>query len=128
MHLSLFNDKSDSASLAADLISKNLPSRLRTLDTTVRRKGLEALDPAKSDLVRIGTEVDAEGRVTKNSYGVFNLAWQAEAHPEWPAIVEKEAEEIRAAIKKAHGTTLRFLGGVWGGPLKTRRRTTKPDC
>ena len=61
----------------------------------------------------MGMEIAESGRVTKNSYGVFNLPWQAEEHPEWPAVIGQEIAEIRKAIRQTHGTTLKWL--IWAG-------------
>lgn len=58
-------------------------------------------------------EVDAGGRVGKNSYGVFNLSWQSEGHPEWPSMIAAELGEIRARIREAHKAPLRFV--IWAG-------------
>jgi hypothetical protein len=58
-------------------------------------------------------EVDGDGRVTKNSYGVFNLSWQAAQHPEWADTVALELAEIRGRIKDAHGAPLQYL--IWAG-------------
>ena len=55
---------------------------LKKLDAQARQQGLDAID-ASDPLVRIGMETDSEGRVTRNGYGVFDLSWQAEKHPEW---------------------------------------------
>ncbi len=86
--------------------------RLKALDSRARRKGLKALDPSRSALIPIGMEIQ-RGRVVKNGYGVFNLAWQAEHHPEWPAMVEQEVQEIRARVLEAHGTPVKFV--IWAG-------------
>ncbi len=58
-------------------------------------------------------ETDASGHVTKNFYGVLNLAWQAQQHPEWPGMIAAEVEELRHRIQEAHGLPLRFL--IWAG-------------
>ncbi len=88
-------------------------SRLRALDAKVTSEGLQSLDLSKDPLVRIGTESDAGGHVTKYSYGVFNLSWQAEQHPEWADMIAGEVEEIQKRIRVRHKTPLRFL--VWAG-------------
>lgn len=93
---------------AGDLLRK-----LIALDSKARRKGLAGLNGNKSELVRIGMECDASGNATKNSYGVFHLAWLAAKHPDWPARVQAEADGIRARLKKSHGARLRFL--IWAG-------------
>jgi glucose-6-phosphate isomerase len=86
--------------------------RLKALDTLARTKGLAAVDAAEP-LARIGMEIGADGRVTKNSYGVFDLAWQAAEHPEWATRIAGEVAEIQAGIKNAHQCPLRFL--IWAG-------------
>ncbi|MBK5292654.1 MAG: hypothetical protein JJE04_13370, partial [Acidobacteriia bacterium] len=53
-------------------------ARLKALDARAQRKGIKSLDPSKNALIRLGTEIDDQGRVTKNSYGVFHLSWRAE--------------------------------------------------
>ncbi|MDX2150122.1 MAG: hypothetical protein SFV54_05270 [Bryobacteraceae bacterium] len=58
-------------------------------------------------------ELDGANRITKNSYGVFHLAWQAEESGDWPERLQREAAELRASIREAHGTPLRFL--IWAG-------------
>jgi len=87
--------------------------RLRALDERVRSKGLAALSADQDLLVRIGMETDAQGRVVKNGYGVFNLSWQASRHPEWADMIAQEAAELRQAVKQAHGVPLRYL--IWCG-------------
>lgn len=81
---------------------------LKALDSRIRRKGLGSLDPAKGALIPIGTVIE-NGGVIKNGYGVFNLAWQSEKHPEWAETIEREVEEIRAGL----GAPLEFL--IWIG-------------
>jgi len=87
--------------------------RLRALDARARTEGLAALQPADDLLAAIGTESDAAGHVTKNSYGVFNLSWQAQEHLEWIERIAAEIDEIRAAIRDTHGVELRYL--IWAG-------------
>jgi hypothetical protein len=113
VQLSLHHDEPASDGLAERFQSDNVLARLEALDSRARRKGLESLDPGKNLLIRIGMEVDGEGRVTKNSYGVFNLSWQAAQHPEWAATVASELAEIRSRIKDAHGAPLQYL--IWAG-------------
>jgi glucose-6-phosphate isomerase len=91
----------------------NTLARLIALDSLASHKGLEALDPSANPLVAIGTEYNAAGKVTKNGYGVFNLTWRAERHPEWPDQIAGELHEIRKRIHAAHGKPLRFL--LWVG-------------
>ncbi len=114
MRLSLANDSPEgqTESYFACFQKQRAYERLRTIDSIARAKGLAALDP-NDPLVRIGTEQDASGHITKNSYGVFNLAWQALEHPEWPDRIAAEVAEIRAGIRAAHKAPLRFL--IWAG-------------
>ncbi|HEX8986276.1 MAG TPA: hypothetical protein VF767_12600 [Bryobacteraceae bacterium] len=86
--------------------------RVRTLDSLARSKGLGAVD-SSDPLARIGMEIDAAGKVTKNSYGVFDLAWQAREHPDWAPRITAEAAALQDAIKDAHQCPLRFL--IWAG-------------
>ncbi len=79
--------------------------RLRSLDEA-------PLNPADM-LVRIGTECDGTGRITKNSYGVFNLAWKAASQPDWADRVDAEVQDLRKGIKQTHGVPLKFL--IWAG-------------
>ncbi|MGH9611865.1 MAG: hypothetical protein ACRD4P_02150 [Bryobacteraceae bacterium] len=90
----------------------NLLDRLKALDARARRKGLSALDPSRNRLIQVGMEAE-DGIVTKNGYGVFNLAWQAAQHPEWPDQIQREIQEIRGGIQKSHGVPLQFL--IWAG-------------
>lgn len=115
MHLSLFNDLPQGASQQYfDKFSKErVLERLRALDERVRRQGLAGLAPERDLLVRVGMETDAQGRVVKNGYGVFNLSWQAARHPEWAEMIAQEVAALRQAIKQAHGVPLRYL--IWCG-------------
>ena len=90
----------------------NLLDRLKALDARARRKGLNALDPSRNRLIQVGMEAE-DGVVTKNGYGVFNLAWQAAQHPEWPDQIQREIQEIRGGIQNSHGVPLQFL--IWAG-------------
>jgi hypothetical protein len=112
VRFALYHDKPESESVFSQLKERNLPDALRALDSRSRRKGLESLDPRRSLLVAIGTEVQ-DGKVTKNGYGVFNLAWQFAQHPEWVDMVAEEAAQLKAAIRGAHGVPLQFL--IWTG-------------
>jgi glucose-6-phosphate isomerase len=111
--LNLYHDKPSSRVVAETFITDNVLEKLKVLDARARRKGLESLDPRRNRLIRIGMEVDGNGRVSKNSYGVFNLSWQSMEHPEWPATIQREIAEIRKGIRQAHGVPLRFL--IWAG-------------
>ncbi len=110
--LSLYHDASSSDAYAASFEKENVLERLKSIDRLTRRKGLEALD-SKNRFVAMGSEIDDKGRVTKNSYGVLSLSWQAAERPEWPALVLSELDEIRAGIRNAHGAQLQFL--IWAG-------------
>jgi glucose-6-phosphate isomerase len=112
--LSLANDLPPgvSASYFEKFNSARILDALRALDAKVRRGGLASIDPSHP-LVRIGMEYDGSGRIARNCYGVFNLAWQAEKDPGWAERVATEAAELRAAIKDAHQAPLRFL--IWAG-------------
>ncbi len=111
--LSLYHDEPASDRFAQQFSSDSVLARLKALDFRVRRKGIASLDPSKNVLISIGTEVDGEGRVTKNSYGVFNLSWQAAQNPEWPLTIARELADIRASIKAAHSCPLQHL--IWAG-------------
>ena len=113
MQISLFNDSSESERFYRALAGEKLLERLRVLDSRARRKGLASLDPSRNRLISLGMEIDAAGHVTKNSYGVFTLAWDAARHPEWAERVTGEIGEIRAGIQRAHGVRLRNL--IWAG-------------
>jgi glucose-6-phosphate isomerase len=111
--LALHHDQPSSEAAFESLRKENLIEKLKALDSRIRRKGIESLDPARNPLIALGMELDDHGRVTKNSYGVFNLAWQAENHPEWPQVITAELDAIRKRIRETHGVPLRFL--IWAG-------------
>ena len=111
MRLALFNDHL-SETYFERFTAERVLERLRTIDRRARKRGLAALD-SSDPLVAIGVETGAAGAVTKNSYGVLNLSWQAQLHPEWPDQVAAEVEEIRSRISQAHHSRLRFL--IWAG-------------
>lgn len=112
--VSLFHDSPASQPCLDRLLGNHTLARLKTLDSMARRKGLAALDPAKSPLVAIGVETGADGKaVTKNSYGVLNLPWRAAAAGDWHTRIAAELEEIRGALHATHKTKLRFL--IWAG-------------
>lgn len=113
VNLSLFHDNPSSLHFAARFAEDRLLSKVQAIDAKARRKGLDSLDASKSSLIRLGMEHTPEGKVTKNSYGLFHLAWLAEQHPEWPAQIAAELDEIRAAILAAHKKKLKFL--IWAG-------------
>jgi glucose-6-phosphate isomerase len=111
--LSLFHDRPNSETYATRFHKEKVLERLRDLDDRFHREGLGAFDPKTDPLVRIGMESDARGKVIKNSYGVFNLSWQAQQHPEWPEKIADEIQEIQRRIRQTHNTQLRFL--IWAG-------------
>jgi len=111
--LALHNDRPSSETHYNAIRKDSLFERLEAVDSRANRKGLDALDPSRNRLIRIGMEIDDRGRVTKNGYGVFDLSWQAMHHPEWPRQIEAELRETRQRIKRTHGATLRFL--IWAG-------------
>jgi glucose-6-phosphate isomerase len=113
--LNLFNDHPAGRSQEHldRFLQEKVLERLRLLDARVRREGIQGLDPASDLLIRIGMELDASGRVTKNSYGVLNLSWQAAMHPEWADRVADEIQEIRQCAREIHNVPLRFL--IWAG-------------
>jgi glucose-6-phosphate isomerase len=110
--LALFHDSPPSGNIHIRF-EKDLLAKLQALDSRAERKGLGSLDPSKNKLIPLGMEIDSQGRVTKNGYGVFHLAWKARKHPEWPAQIAAELEEIRNRIRERHKTRLRFV--IWAG-------------
>jgi glucose-6-phosphate isomerase len=110
--LSLHHDRPESESSFAGFQAASVLKSLKALDSRARRKGLESLDPERGALIRIGMEIE-KGRVVKNGYGVFDLPWQAEEHPEWPEKIAAELDEIRAGIRAAHRSGVKFL--IWAG-------------
>jgi glucose-6-phosphate isomerase len=113
VHLALHNDRPSSSTFAARFAEDRVLARLQALDSRARRKGVASLEPGRNLLIDIGMEISPRGKVTKNGYGLFHLSWLAQTHPEWPALLETELDEIRARIRQAHGVGLRFL--VWAG-------------
>ena len=111
--LALYNDQPSSEAFYNSIQKNSLLDRLKAIDSRANRKGLGALDSTRNPLIRIGMELDDSGAVTKNGYGVFDLSWQAEHHPEWPDMIQRELGEIRHRIKETHGAPLRFL--IWAG-------------
>ncbi len=95
------------------LIDEHALERVREIDQKARKQRLDKLD-AKDPLVQLGMEIDGKGRVTKNSYGVLNLSWQAAKHgPEWAAQIQAEVDAAREAIRQEHGVSLKYL--IWAG-------------
>ncbi|MGA3204345.1 MAG: hypothetical protein ABSF12_17780 [Bryobacteraceae bacterium] len=112
MLLSLYHDRPESESSFARFAEASVLKSLKALNSRARRKGLDALDPARGALIPIGMEIEG-GRVTKNGYGVFDLAWQAQQHPEWPGDIARELDQIREGIRAAHHAPIKFL--IWVG-------------
>jgi hypothetical protein len=113
--LSILNDSAHARTEAyhARFDSEHVLERVRRLDERARKEGLAVISPSDDPLVNIGMEVNSAGEVTKNSYGVLDLAWQAAECPDWPERVMAEVNEIRARIRDAHGVNIRFL--IWAG-------------
>jgi glucose-6-phosphate isomerase len=111
--LALYHDNPSSAQSFEEIRKQNLIEKLKTLDSRIRRKGLESLEPSRNALIGLGMEVDGGGKVTKNSYGVFNLGWQVESHSEWPQLIHDELAAIRKRIREAHGVPVRYV--IWAG-------------
>ena len=113
MQISLFNDTPATDRCYQTLVGEKLIERLKFLDARVRRKGLASLDPSRNNLISLGMELDARGRVIRNGYGVFTLSWHTPARDQWAARVAAEIGEIRAVIQRAHGARVRNL--IWAG-------------
>ncbi len=113
MQLKIYHDRPESEPAFQSFEKENILSRLRNIDEQARTKGLDSLDATTEPLVAIGMEQSANGKVTKNSYGVFHLSWLAEENLEWPAKIASEVADIKDRIQKAHGVPLRFL--IWAG-------------
>ena len=115
MPLSILNDSAHARTEAyrARFDSDHVLERVRRLDERARKQGVSSVASSDDPLVNIGMEVNSAGEVTKNSYGVLDLAWQAAACPEWPGRVMAEVDEIRSRIRDAHGVNIRFL--IWAG-------------
>ncbi len=99
--------------MAVRFAEERILTKLQALDAKARRKNLAGLNASRNPLIRIGMEAAPDGTVTKNSYGLFHLAWMAAKHPEWAALVEQEVAEVRARIQQTHGAPLKFL--IWAG-------------
>ncbi len=95
------------------LMADRTLERLRDIDRVYREKGLAGLNPKSDALIPIGAEIDADGAVSKNGYGVLHLPWRAQHHPEWPGEIADEVKQIKAAIRQAHGVTVRYI--IWAG-------------
>jgi glucose-6-phosphate isomerase len=99
--------------MAARFAEDRVLSKLQAIDAKARRKGLAPLNAGRNPLIAIGMESGPDGQVTKNSYGVFHLAWMSGQHPEWPDQITSELDEIRSRIHQTHGSKLKFL--IWAG-------------
>jgi hypothetical protein len=113
VNLLLFHDNPISQSYYSRFDNERVMVCLRALDKLARTSGLQALDPVSDPLVRIGTELESSGQVTKSFYGLLNLAWQVDEHPEWAAGITQEVEEIREQVRIAHHSRVRFV--IWVG-------------
>ena len=111
LSLSLFNHQTGRhwETLSRDRVL----DRARSLSRLAREQGLGSLRVADDPLIPIAMELDERGRLTKNSLGVLDLAWQVAQHPEWPARIQAEVDAIRAGIQAAHGVKLENL--IWAG-------------
>jgi glucose-6-phosphate isomerase len=113
VNLRLDNDVAATAALAARFHQQTVLARLRALDSKARRHGVEGLDPSRNELIAIGMETTSEGRVIKNGYGVFHLAWLAAKDRQAPQRIRDEIDAIRAGIHATHGVTLKYV--LWAG-------------
>jgi glucose-6-phosphate isomerase len=120
--LSILNDSAREATekYFARFDAEKVLDRVRALankgGVDSRAQARAALTPDKVSaelLIRIGMETDAGHHVTKNSYGVLDLPWQAQEHPEWAQLVADEVQGIRDRILATHGAKLRFV--IWAG-------------
>jgi glucose-6-phosphate isomerase len=113
--LSLFHDQPSGETQRhfERFLQEDILARLRSTDETARRNGVAALDSAADPLIPLGMELDSAGRVTRNCYGVFNLSWQAELHPEWADRVTTEVQEIKQCAREIQNAPLRYL--IWAG-------------
>ena len=114
MHLALYRDEPSSRVHFDRFVDNSLLDRLKALNSKARRKGLASLDPERNPLIGLGMEISGR-RVLRSGYGVFHLAWQAREHPELPETVASELDQIRLAVRKAHGVPLRNAIWVGGG-------------
>jgi glucose-6-phosphate isomerase len=113
MRLALFNEAAGAERHFERFLEERVLRRLRALTVRAQRDGLESLRADDEPLIALGMELDRSGRVVRNGYGVFDLAWQAAVLPEWPDQVVSEVTEIRSHLKAAHGVPLRYL--IWAG-------------
>lgn len=113
MKLSLYGDSLAWEPHFRRFSDEEVLSSLRALDARVHDGGLASLAAEADPLIAIGMEINESGRPVRNGYGVFNLPWQAAAHPEWADQVTAEIQQIRDGVRAAHGVPLRFL--IWAG-------------
>ena len=112
MRLTLHNEPDGSPSAFRRFEREKVLPRLRRLVAAARR-GLSELNAADDPLIAIGMEATRGGRVTRNGYGMFDMAWQREAHAQWARLVNAELRSIARDIRETHGTRIRSL--VWAG-------------
>lgn len=113
MRITLHRDLPATNQFYERFIQQDVLNKLERVDAKIRRNGVKGLRVERDILLRIGTEFDKQGRVTKSGYGVFHLPWLAADHPEWGAAVLTEVEGLRNGIRAAHGRSLRFV--IWVG-------------
>jgi glucose-6-phosphate isomerase len=113
--LAFFNDdrQTETDRFAKRFGDERVLSRLRALHARATASGIARLSAADEPLISIGMETSADGRASRNCYGVFGLSWQAAEHPEWAPQIANEVATVRARITAAHGVPLRFL--IWAG-------------
>ena len=112
MRLTLHNEPDGSQSAFGRFEHERVLPRLRRVLEAARRD-LSDLNVADDSLIAIGMEASADGRVTRNGYGMFDMAWQREAHARWARQVNAELRSVARDIRATHGTRIRFL--VWAG-------------
>jgi glucose-6-phosphate isomerase len=113
--LAIFNDdlRTETDRFAKRFADEHVLPRLRALHARVTAGGIASLSTADEPLISIGMETGADGRATRNCYGVFGLSWQAAEHPEWASQIVDEVAAIRARLEATHRVPLRFL--IWAG-------------
>src|SRR5688572_33180290 len=112
MRLTLHNEPDGSQSAFRRFEREKVLARLRRLVSAARRD-LSELNAADDPLIAIGMETTRGGRATRNGYGMFDMAWQRDAHARWARQVNAELGSIARDIRMTHGTRIRFL--VWAG-------------
>jgi glucose-6-phosphate isomerase len=113
MRLTLHNEPEGSLSAFRRFKRERVLPRLRRVVETARHRDLAELNVAGDGLIAIGMESGADGRVTRNGYGMFDMAWQRDLHARWARQVNAELRSIARDIASTHGTRIRFL--VWAG-------------